>query len=124
MKARTSTVQLKNPCPVATLTGRLDQPGRSSGLQPEGRGFKSPSVHHPLQRPEPRFDALRRHGSRESGTLRHVSSTLAARSRLPSPSWTLDGPSRMLIAAGLAVTLLIDGGAVDIRRTDALEVAS
>ena len=27
-------------------TGRLAQLGRASGLQPEGRGFKSPSVHH------------------------------------------------------------------------------
>ena len=29
-------------------SGALSSVGRASGLQPEGRGFKSPSVHHPL----------------------------------------------------------------------------
>ena len=29
-----------------TAVGALSSVGRASGLQPEGRGFKSPSVHH------------------------------------------------------------------------------
>ena len=45
-EAYLTTVELKNPCLVGRLTGRLAQLGRAPGLQPGGRGFKSPSVHH------------------------------------------------------------------------------
>ena len=37
---------IKTYMPCRVLKGRLAQLGRAPGLQPGGRGFKSPSVHH------------------------------------------------------------------------------
>ena len=37
---------LKRKRSYGRLGGALSSVGRASGLQPEGRGFKSPSVHH------------------------------------------------------------------------------